>query len=105
MTGQVAAMKEYFDRSTRALEEADSTFSPKDGMFTVAQQIAHAAQTVDWFFEGAFAEGGFSMDFENMDKEVRQVSSLAAAKRTTKAITTASKAAGNGARAATFPIG
>ena len=80
MTGQVAAMKEYFDRSTRALEEADSTFSPKDGMYTVAQQIAHAAQTVDWFFEGAFAEGGFSMDFENMDKEVRQVSSLAAAK-------------------------
>jgi len=80
MTGQLAAMKEYFDRSTRALEEADSTFAPKEGMFTVANQVAHAAQTVDWFIAGAFAEGGFSMDFENMDKEVRSVSSLAAAK-------------------------
>ena len=78
--GQLAAMKEYFDRSTRVLEEADSTFAPKEGMFTAAQQVAHVAQTIDWFMEGAFAEGGFSMDFENMDKEVRAVTSLKAAR-------------------------
>jgi uncharacterized damage-inducible protein DinB len=78
--GQMKAMKEFFDRSTRVLGEADSTFAPKEGMFTAAQQVAHVAQTIDWFIAGAFAEGGFSMDFEGMDKEVRAVTSLSAAR-------------------------
>jgi len=73
-------MKEYFDRSTRALSEEDSGFAPKEDLFTVAAMVAHVAQTVDWFVQGAFAEGGFSMDFENMDKQVRGVTSLAAAR-------------------------
>ena len=76
--GQIAAWKEFFDRSTRVLEEKDSTFAPKDGMFTVAQQIAHAAQTIEWFMQGAFT--GFDMDFERLDKDVRAVTSLAAAR-------------------------
>jgi uncharacterized damage-inducible protein DinB len=78
--GQLAAMKEYFDRSTRSLDESDSSFSPVEGQFTVAQQVAHAAQTINWFIDGAFAEAGFSLDFENMEKEVRAVSSLASAR-------------------------
>ncbi len=80
LQAQVAAMKEFFDRSTKVLEEADSGFAPKDGMFTTAQQVAHAAQTVEWFMEGAFADGGFNLDFEGMDKAVRAVTSLAAAR-------------------------
>jgi uncharacterized damage-inducible protein DinB len=77
---QLSSMKEFFDRSTRVLEEADSSFAPKEGMFTAAQQVAHVAQTIDWFVEGAFAEGGFSLDFETMDKQVRAVTSLSAAR-------------------------
>ena len=80
LLGQLAAMKEYFDRSTRALEEADSAFAPKEGMFTVAQLVAHVAQTAEWFVRGAFAPGGFDMDFERADKEARSVTSLAAAR-------------------------
>jgi|ERR1051326_460373 uncharacterized damage-inducible protein DinB len=80
LQAQLASIKEFFDRSTRALDEADSTFAPKDGMFTAAQQVAHAAQTVDWFIQGAFAAGGFDMDFEKLDKEVRKVTSLKAAR-------------------------
>jgi uncharacterized damage-inducible protein DinB len=80
LVGQLKAMKEFFDRSTRVLEEADSGFTPKPGMFTAAQQVAHVAQTIDWFIAGAFAEGGFSMDFEGMDKQVRAVTSLNAAR-------------------------
>ena len=80
MLGQLAAMKEFFERSTRSLVEDDSSFTPKPEMFTVAQQVAHAAQTVDWFLNGAFAPGGFSMDFEGLDKEIRAVTSLAAAR-------------------------
>lgn len=78
--GQLAAMQEYFDRSTRVLDESDAGFAPAEGMFTTAAMVAHVAQTVDWFVEGAFAEGGFSMDFEKMDAEVRGVTSLAEAR-------------------------
>jgi uncharacterized damage-inducible protein DinB len=80
LRGQLSSIKEFFDRSTRVLDESDSTFAPKEGMFTTAQQIAHAAQTVDWFIKGAFSPGGFDMDFEKMDKEVRAVNSVAAAR-------------------------
>ena len=80
LLGQLAAMKEYFDRSTRVLEEADSGFAPREGMYTAAQLVAHVAQTVDWFVQGAHAPGGFDLDFERMDKEVRGVTSLAAAR-------------------------
>jgi len=42
----IQVMKQFFDRSTRCLEEADSSFAPKPEMFTVAAQVAHVAQTV-----------------------------------------------------------
>ncbi|HEY3442591.1 MAG TPA: DinB family protein [Paludibaculum sp.] len=76
MLGEISALAEYFDRSTKALTEADSSYAPQTGLFTVAQVVAHVAQTVDWFFAGAFAAEGFSMDFEGMDKQVRAVTSL-----------------------------
>lgn len=80
MSGELNAMKEFFDRSTRALTEEDSSFVPAEGMWTAAQQVAHVAQTVEWFVEGAFAPGGFSMDWEGMDKKIRAVTSLAEAR-------------------------
>ena len=78
--GEVAAMKEFFDRSTRTLEEKDSGYAPQEGLFTVSQHVAHVAQTVEWFVNGAFAPAGFDMDFERMDKEVRGTTSLKAAR-------------------------
>lgn len=80
MLGELSAIKEFFDRSTRVLEEGDSQFTPAPGMFTAAQQVAHVAQTIEWFLDGAFAPGGFSFDFPTMDREVRAVTSLAAAR-------------------------
>lgn len=74
-------IQEYFDRSTRSLTEEDSGFAPAEGTFTVAQHVAHVAQIVEWFFSGAFNPGGFSMDWEGMDREVRAVQSLAEARR------------------------
>jgi uncharacterized damage-inducible protein DinB len=80
LIGQLSSMQEFFDRSTRALAEQDSGFAPKDGMFTACQQVAHAAQTVEWFMHGAFAPDGFGMDFEAAEREVRAVNSLKAAR-------------------------
>ncbi len=68
--------KEWFDRSTRCLVEDDSTFAPFDGAMTTAQVVAHVAQTVDWFMEGASRPEGFDLDFERMGAEVAAVDSL-----------------------------
>jgi uncharacterized damage-inducible protein DinB len=78
--GQLAAMREYFDRSSRVLTEEDSSFAPAPGMLTAAQQVAHAAQTVDWFVSGAFAPEGFDMNFEEQAKAIHATTSLTTAR-------------------------
>lgn len=55
--------------------------APARGMFAAAQAVAHVAQTVEGFFEGAFQAEGFSMDWESMDRQVRAVPSLTEAHR------------------------
>lgn len=72
-------VQDYFDRSTRPLGEEHSGFTAQEGLFTVAGHVAHVAQTIDWFFEGAFGSE-WSMDFETMDRQVRGVRSLEAAR-------------------------
>ena len=76
----VDVSREYFNRSTRELKEENSSFAPAAGTFTAAALVAHVAQTIDWFFAGAFAPAGFETDFEKMDKEVRACTSLEAAR-------------------------
>jgi uncharacterized damage-inducible protein DinB len=78
---QLIISKEFFDRSTRVLDEADSGFRPQEGMMTVAQQVAHTAQTIDWFIEGASRPEGFDLDFQKHAKALESVTSLAAARQ------------------------
>jgi uncharacterized damage-inducible protein DinB len=78
---QLLSSKDFFDRSTRVLDEADSGFRPQAGMMTVAQQVAHAAQTLDWFIEGASRPEGFDLNFEEHAKALEKVTSLAAARQ------------------------
>ena len=79
---QLLASQDFFARSTRVLDEADSAFRPQEGMMTVAQQVAHTAQTLDWFIEGASRPEGFDLDFEKHAKALDAVTSLAAARQT-----------------------
>jgi len=73
--------KEFFDRSTRCLTEEHANYKPTDEMMTVAQQVAHVAQVVDWFIEGAFHRAdGFDMNFAEHMKPVLAIESLAAAR-------------------------
>jgi uncharacterized damage-inducible protein DinB len=78
---QLLASKEFFERSTRVLDEGDSGFRPREGMMTAAQQVAHAAQTLDWFLEGASGGEGFDLDFEKHAQALGAVTSLAAARK------------------------
>ena len=82
---QLLASKEFFERSTRVLDEADSGFRPQAGMMTVARQVAHTAQTLDWFIEGVSRPEGFDLDFEKHAKALASVTSLAAARQMLKA--------------------
>lgn len=73
-------IERFFNTSTQELTEDLSTFAPAPGIMTAAQQVAHAAQTIDWFVEGAFRPEGFDMDFEAHAKALENVTSLAAAR-------------------------
>ena len=72
--------KKFFDTSTSCFTEEDSGFSPGEGCFTVAQQIAHVAQTIDWFVAGVFGGHGFDENFAEHETRVRNVTSLNEAK-------------------------
>jgi uncharacterized damage-inducible protein DinB len=50
-------------------------------MMTVAQLVAHTAQTLDWFIEGVTRPGGFDLDFEKHASALAAVTSLAAARQ------------------------
>lgn len=80
LAGMLHVTKEWFDRSSRCLTEEDSNFRPEAKAMSAAQQVAHVAQTVDWFIEGAFRPEGFGMDFETAAKEIMKVKSLAEAR-------------------------
>lgn len=79
MKKTLEGMREFFNRSTRPLAEQHSSYAPKEGLFTTAGQVAHVAQTVEWFYDCAFSEN-WRMDFESMDREVRAINSLAEAR-------------------------
>jgi uncharacterized damage-inducible protein DinB len=50
-------------------------------MMTVAQHVAHTAQTLDWFIEGASRPEGFDLDFDKHAKALEEFTSLAAARQ------------------------
>jgi uncharacterized damage-inducible protein DinB len=81
---QLLASQDYFERSTRVLDEADSGFRPREGMMTVAQQVAHTAQTLDWFIEGVSRPEGFNLNFEELAKALDGETSLDAAREMLK---------------------
>jgi uncharacterized damage-inducible protein DinB len=80
IAAELKTFKTFFDRSTACLVEDDSAFAPVEGQMTVAQHVAHVAQTVDWFVTGAFRREGFEMDFERLKGATMKVESLSAAR-------------------------
>ena len=80
LVNQLKSSREYFERSSRELSEADSSFTPTPGVFTAANQVAHVAATVEWFMDGAFSPKGFDLDFEKMEKKIRAITSLTTAR-------------------------
>ena len=76
---EIDSTRRFFARTTRCLGEAEAGFRATPETMTVAQQVAHAAQVVDWFREGAM-EDRWDMDFEAAMKVTDGVTSLAEAR-------------------------
>ncbi|MBZ0266440.1 DinB family protein [bacterium] len=70
---QLKMCKRFFNNSISVLEEKDADFKPADGMMTVCEQTAHAAQSVEWFMRGMFSPQGFDFDFEKAEAEAQKV--------------------------------
>ncbi len=77
---ELNSTEEFFKRSTRNLKEEHSAALPAAGMMTASQQVAHAAQTIDWFVDAAFSPKGFDSDFEAAAKVVQGYTSLSQAR-------------------------
>ena len=69
-------IEQFFNTSTSELTEEMSAFAPADSMMTAAQQVAHAAQVIDWFMQGPFCAEGFDMNFDEHIARVMKVTSL-----------------------------
>ena len=66
----------FFSRTCSVFTEEDSAYAPTPAQFTVAQQVAHVAQTIEWFMEGGFGDEGFDLDFASHQVAVRECTSL-----------------------------
>ena len=80
LIGELKSSEKFFNKSTSCLEEKDSNFAPKEGLFTVANHVAHAALSLEWFMDGVFNPKGFNMDFEAHVAEVKSCTSLQVAR-------------------------
>ncbi len=78
--GEIAATRRFFDRTTSVFEEADSGFRATPETMTVASQVAHAAQVIDWFREGSLHDR-WDLDFEKQAAATDAVTSLTEARR------------------------
>jgi len=76
---EIQTTRHFFNRSTRCLTEADSGFRATPETMTVAQQVAHTAQTIDWLRDGMF-DDNWDMDFEKGTAATNAFTSLAAAR-------------------------
>jgi uncharacterized damage-inducible protein DinB len=72
---QLEAARKLFGTTTSVFDSANAGFAPEPDLYTVAGHIAHAADSIDWFIEGAFG-AGWDMNFEALIARARAVTTL-----------------------------
>ena len=75
IVAQLETSHGYIRKMISIFEQEDAGFAPQPELYTVAGHIAHAADSVDWFVDGAFGEG-WNMDFEGLIAAARAVETL-----------------------------
>lgn len=72
---QLEGARKLFGTTTSVFDSADAGFAPEPVLYSVAGHIAHAADSIDWFIEGAFGDG-WDMNFEELIARARAVTTL-----------------------------
>ena len=70
---QIESTRKFFKNTLSVFTEEDSGFAPNPELYTVAEHVAHVADTIDWFIEGAFGDG-WDMDFEAQIAKAKAIS-------------------------------
>lgn len=65
----------FFQTTLAVFEPGDASYAPSPELYTVAGHVAHAADSVDWFIEGAFG-AGWDIDFDALIAKAKAVTSL-----------------------------
>lgn len=74
--GHLKSQEKFFLNTISCFTDADSGFRPDKKMYTIAQHIGHAAETIEWFVEGVFVRNEFDMNFENYSERVKKYTSF-----------------------------
>ncbi len=72
---ELESTQKFFNTTLSVFEPDDAGFAPYPELYTVAGHVAHVADSIDWFVEGAFGDG-WDMDFEGLIAKAKAVTSL-----------------------------
>jgi len=72
---ELESTQKYFKTTLSVFEEGDSAFAPFPELYTVAGQVAHTADSIDWFIEGGFGES-WDLEFDASIAKAKAVTSL-----------------------------
>ncbi len=72
---QLESTQKFFKTTLSVFESEDGGFAPFPELYTVAGQVAHAADSIDWFIEGAFGDG-WDLDYDASIAKAKAVTSL-----------------------------
>ena len=75
LVAQLETSHKYMRKTVSIFEEEDAGFAPQPELYTVAGHIAHAADTVEWFVDGAFGDG-WNLDFDGLIAAAKAVETL-----------------------------
>ena len=76
---ELESTQKFFKTTLSVFTSEDEGFSPFPELYTVAGHVAHAADSIDWFIEGAFGDG-WDLEFDASIAKAKAVSSLDEAK-------------------------
>ena len=72
---QLESTQKFFKTTLSVFAPEDGGFAPYPELYTVAGHVAHAADSIDWFIEGAFGDG-WDLEFDASIAKAKAITSL-----------------------------